>query len=62
MYKNEKTSDCYDSTRYRLQLAPGQYLIKVGASSQDIRLTQPVTLKGEKIQKPLREFYFSETF
>ena len=43
-------------------IAPGQYLIKVGASSQDIRLSQPVTLKGEKIQKPLREFYFSETF
>ncbi len=41
-------------------VAPGQYLIKIGASSQDIRLEQPVTLKGEAVSKPLREYYFSE--
>ena len=41
-------------------IAPGQYVIKIGASSQDIRLSMPVTLKGEPVQKPLREFYFSE--
>jgi beta-glucosidase len=42
-------------------IVPGQYVIKVGASSQDIRLKQIVTLRGEHVQKPLREFYFSET-
>ena len=41
-------------------IAPGQYVIKVGASSEDIRLQQPVTLKGDVVTKPLRDFYFSE--
>ena len=41
-------------------IAPGQYVIKVGASSEDIRLQQPVTLKGDIVTKPLRDFYFSE--
>ena len=41
-------------------IAPGQYVIKVGASSEDIRLQQPVTLKGDLVTKPLRDFYFSE--
>ncbi len=41
-------------------IAPGQYAIKVGASSQDIRLEQTVTLKGDILTKPLRDFYFSE--
>ena len=40
-------------------IAPGQYVIKVGASSEDIRLQQPVTLKGDVVTKPLRDFYFS---
>lgn len=39
---------------------PGQYIIKVGSSSVDIKLQETVTLKGEPIVKPLREYYFSE--
>ena len=39
---------------------PGDYLLKVGASSADIRLEQKITLKGEPQHKPLRDFYFSE--
>ena len=41
-------------------VAPGQYEVKVGASSEDIRLQQTVTLKGNAITKPLRDHYFSE--
>ncbi len=39
---------------------PGTYVVKVGASSADIRLEQDITLKGEKVTKPLRDHYFSE--
>ena len=39
---------------------PGTYTVKVGASSADIRLEQDITLKGEKITKPLRDHYFSD--
>ena len=39
---------------------PGQYIIKVGSSSVDIKLQETVTLKGKPIVKPLREYYFSE--
>ena len=39
---------------------PGTYTVKVGASSADIRLEQDITLKGEKVTKPLRDRYFSE--
>lgn len=39
---------------------PGTFVIKVGASSMDIRLQEEVTLTGEKVVKPLRDFYFSE--
>ena len=42
-------------------VAPGEYVVKIGASSQDIRLEHAVTLKGDQVQKPLREFYFSKT-
>ena len=42
-------------------IASGQFVVKVGASSEDIRLQQTVTLKGSAVTKPLREFYFSET-
>ena len=42
-------------------ILPGSYIIKIGASSQDIRLEQSVVLKGEPVQKPLREYYFSES-
>ncbi len=42
-------------------ILPGSYILKIGASSQDIRLEQSVVLKGEPVQKPLREYYFSES-
>ena len=42
-------------------IAPGKFTIKIGASSQDIKLKQEITLTGDKQNKPLREFYFSET-
>ena len=42
-------------------IEPGSYLLKVGASSADIRLEQKITLKGEPQHKPLRDYYFSET-
>ncbi|MBQ6657872.1 MAG: glycoside hydrolase family 3 C-terminal domain-containing protein [Prevotella sp.] len=42
-------------------IAPGQFIVKIGASSEDIRLHQTVTLKGETVTKPLRDHYFSET-
>ena len=42
-------------------IQPGTYIIKVGASSQDIRLQQEITLKGNPVTKPMRDFYFSET-
>ena len=40
-------------------VAPGAYIIKVGASSADIKLQQQVTLTGETVTKPLREHYFN---
>lgn len=42
-------------------IAPGKFTIKIGASSQDIKLDQDITLTGETVNKPLREYYFSET-
>lgn len=39
---------------------PATYTVKVGASSADIRLEQDITLKGEKMTKPLRDHYFSD--
>ena len=42
-------------------IAPGTFTVKVGASSRDIRLSGEVTLKGEKVVKPLRDHYFSES-
>ena len=39
----------------------GQYLVKVGASSADIRLQQQVTLEGVLVSNRTREHYFSET-
>lgn len=39
---------------------PGTFAIKIGASSADIKLTQNVTISGDKITKKLRDHYFSE--
>ena len=38
---------------------PGKFIVKIGASSADIRLNDTITLKGNAVIKPLREFYFS---
>ena len=43
-------------------VAPGDYIIKIGASSADIRLQQHVVLTGQTVKKPLREYYFSDIF
>lgn len=40
-------------------IAPGKYIIKVGASSEDIRLSQEIELTGNKTIIPLRSTYFS---
>ena len=42
-------------------IAPGKFTLKVGASSQDIKLSENISLKGEKVVKPLRDYYFSES-
>ena len=42
-------------------IAPGDFVIKIGASSADIRLSKPLSLTGDKISKPLRDRYFSES-
>ena len=42
-------------------IRPGQFIVKVGASSADIKLQEKVTLKGEHVIKPLRDYYFSES-
>ena len=42
-------------------IAPGNFVIKVGASSADIKLSEAITVKGKKVVKPLREYYFSES-
>ena len=41
-------------------IQPGKFVIKVGASSQDIRLQQEVALAGNPVVKPIRNHYFSE--
>ena len=40
-------------------IQPGTFVIKVGASSTDIRLQEKVTLKGEPVVKPIRDHYLS---
>ena len=42
-------------------IEPSTFIVKVGASSTDIRLQQEVILRGKAINKPLREHYFSES-
>ena len=41
-------------------IAPGKYLLKVGASSEDIRLQTEITLTGNPVRKNIRDNYFSE--
>ena len=42
-------------------IVPGQFIVKIGASSTDIRLQETISLKGQPVVKPLRDHYFSET-
>ncbi len=42
-------------------ITPGTYVLKVGASSADIRLSQEVILRGKAVAKPIRDHYFSES-
>ena len=44
----------------RWNVKPGQYAVRIGASSDDIRQEHAITLKGEAASKPMRTFYFSE--
>ena len=44
----------------RWNILPGKYIVKIGASSADIRLEDQLTLVGDSIHKPLREHYFSD--
>ena len=44
----------------RWNIVPGEYVVKIGASSEDIRMEQHLTLTGEAVSKPLREHYFSD--
>ena len=44
----------------RWNIKPGDYIVKVGASSVDIRLQETVTLSGEAISKSIRDSYFSK--
>jgi len=41
-------------------IAPGSYVVKIGASSADIRLQDEVVLRGDLVSKPLRDRYFSD--
>ena len=41
-------------------IQPGEYVVKIGTSSQDIRLEQRLTLTGDAVSKPLRDHYFSD--
>ena len=49
----------HENGKRQWNILPGIYTIKIGASSVDIRLQKQITLKGEAINKPLREYYFS---
>ena len=60
MYTEQLGSYSNEGQR-KWNILPGSYIIKIGASSQNIRLEQSVVLKGEPVQKPLREYYFSES-
>ena len=41
-------------------IAPGKFVVKVGASSADIKLQETISLTGKPVVKPLRDHYFSE--
>lgn len=43
----------------RWNIQPGNYIVKVGASSTDIRLQETVTLGGNPVSIPIRDHYFA---
>ena len=43
----------------RWNIQPGNYIVKVGASSTDIRLQETVTLGGNPVSMPIRDHYFA---
>ena len=51
----------HDNNVRQWNIEPSTFIVKVGASSTDIRLQQEVILRGKAINKPLREHYFSES-
>ena len=48
----------YDNGQWTID--SGDFIIKVGASSADIRLQSTLSLKGKSVTMPLRTVYFSE--
>ena len=59
MYTEQLSYYTHDGQR-QWNIQPGKYIIKVGASSQDIKLQQEINLSGEAVKMPLRKYYFSE--
>ena len=59
MYTEQLGYYSHDGQR-QWNIAAGQYIIKIGASSQDIKLQQQINLTGESVKMPLRKYYFSE--
>ena len=51
----------HDNGVRQWNIEPGTYIVKVGASSADIRLQQEVILRGKAVSKPIRDRYFSES-
>lgn len=49
----------HEGTR-QWNIHPGKFIVKIGASSADIRLQKEIELIGEPVSKPLREHYFSD--
>ena len=59
MYTEQLGYYTHDGNR-QWNIQPGKYIIKVGASSQDIKLQQEINVSGEPVKKPMRKYYFSE--
>ena len=59
MYTEQLGYYTHDGQRQWI-IQPGKYIIKVGASSQNIKLQQEINLSGEAVKMPLRKYYFSE--
>ena len=51
----------HDNSVRQWNIEPGTYIVKVGASSADIRMQQEVILRGKAVSKSIRDRYFSES-